>query len=104
MAIDESFAEPVMLDGAGTLNVIAEAAFDRCVGHGGPSAGQPYYRFIYDQGGVRYTSRTGRFKTAPAPDADAERFAVVSCQDYTGKHQRIPPPGRRGARLLRPPW
>jgi alkaline phosphatase D len=39
------------------------------------------YRFYYD-GAV---SRTGRFKTLPAPNSDPGRlrFAYVSCQDYT---------------------
>ena len=40
-----------------------------------------YYRFIYDGN----ASRTGRFKTLPAPNADVERirFGYISCQDYT---------------------
>ncbi len=43
-----------------------------------------YYRFIYNGN----ASRTGRFKTLPAPDkvfADDEkvRFGYISCQDYT---------------------
>jgi len=39
------------------------------------------YRFYYDGG----FSRTGRFKTLPAPTADVSRirFGYISCQDYT---------------------
>ncbi|MCS6960094.1 MAG: alkaline phosphatase D family protein [Pseudanabaenaceae cyanobacterium SKYGB_i_bin29] len=40
-----------------------------------------FYRFIFEN----TPSRTGRFKTLPAPDAkvDRVRFAYVSCSDYT---------------------
>ncbi len=40
-----------------------------------------YYRFIYNGN----ASRTGRFKTLPAPSAsvDRVRFGYISCQDYT---------------------
>ncbi len=40
-----------------------------------------YYRFIYNG----TSSRTGRFKTLPAPNAtvDRVRFACINCQDYT---------------------
>ncbi|MGB3632606.1 MAG: alkaline phosphatase D family protein [Rubrobacteraceae bacterium] len=40
-----------------------------------------YYRFIYNGN----ASRTGRFKTLPAPNADVAkvRFGYISCQDYT---------------------
>lgn len=40
-----------------------------------------YYRFIYNGN----ASRTGRFKTLPAPNADVDRirFGYISCQDYT---------------------
>ncbi len=40
-----------------------------------------YYRFIY----AGTTSRTGRFKTLPTPNAavDRVRFAYINCQDYT---------------------
>ena len=40
-----------------------------------------YYRFIYNGN----TSRTGRFKTLPAPNANVDRirFGYISCQDYT---------------------
>lgn len=40
-----------------------------------------FYRFIYQQ----TASRTGRFKTLPAPNANLERirFGYINCQDYT---------------------
>lgn len=40
-----------------------------------------FYRFIYNQ----TSSRAGRFKTLPAPNAAVgrARFAFISCQDYT---------------------
>ena len=40
-----------------------------------------YYRFIYNGN----ASRTGRFKTLPAPNANVDRirFGYISCQDYT---------------------
>ena len=46
-----------------------------------------YYRFVYDRGGVKYVSRTGRTKTAPVADADqGVKFAFVNCQDYLGRY------------------
>lgn len=45
-----------------------------------------YYRFIYQNDGNIYASRTGRTKTAAAPDSDTKvKFAYVSCQDYIGR-------------------
>jgi len=45
-----------------------------------------YYRFIYQNEGENYASRTGRTKTAPAADSDSKvKFAYVSCQDYIGR-------------------
>lgn len=40
-----------------------------------------YYRFIFEGN----ASRTGRFKTLPAPNANVDRirFGYISCQDYT---------------------
>jgi alkaline phosphatase D len=51
-------------------------------------AGQHYYyRFIYQNGGNNYASRTGRTKTAAATDSDSKvKFAFVSCQDYIGRY------------------
>ncbi|MCZ7681859.1 MAG: alkaline phosphatase D family protein [Sandaracinaceae bacterium] len=50
----------------------------------GLTAGTTYfYRFTH--AGTR--SRVGRFRTAPAGDADTPvRFAFVSCQDYVGRY------------------
>ncbi|MGB0590699.1 MAG: alkaline phosphatase D family protein [Myxococcota bacterium] len=93
LATDADFTQRVALDGQAALMVIAEATFDRCVKvrMNGLDAGATYhYRFVYDAGGTRYSSRVGRFKTAPALDADAPvRFAVVSCQDFIGKHYNV---------------
>lgn len=47
-----------------------------------------YYRFIYqDARGRKWTSRTGRTRTAHAPADDVPvRFAVLNCQDYIGRY------------------
>ena len=47
-----------------------------------------YYRFIYqDARGRKWTSRTGRTRTAHAAADDvAVRFAVLNCQDYIGRY------------------
>jgi len=46
-----------------------------------------YYRFTYLRDAERRSSRVGRTRTAPAPDADRTvTFAVVSCQDFGGKY------------------
>jgi len=46
-----------------------------------------YYRFLYPKGNTQYVTNTGRTKTAPAVDADAEvKFMLLSCQDYIGKY------------------
>jgi len=46
-----------------------------------------FYRFIYLDNDKKYTSNTGRTKTAPAVDSDANvKFAYVSCQDYIGRY------------------
>jgi len=93
LALDEAFETRVGFDGADTLGVVAEAAFDRCVKVrlAGLDAGVVhFYRFVYDLDGTRYGSRVGRFKTAPAAGDDAQvRFAVVSCQDFVGKYYNV---------------
>ena len=93
VAKDALFTDRVALDGAPSLMVIAEASFDRCVKVRLESLepGTAYhYRFIYERMGSRLSSRVGRFKTAPDEDADsAVRFAVVSCQDFIGKHYNV---------------
>jgi alkaline phosphatase D len=46
-----------------------------------------YYRFVYGSGAAMVYSPVGRTKTAPTPDMDVPaRFAVVYCQDYTGRY------------------
>ncbi|MCP3102000.1 alkaline phosphatase D family protein [Myxococcus sp. K15C18031901] len=46
-----------------------------------------YYRFTLEVGGTKYTSATGRTRTAPAAGDDvAVRFAFASCQDYIGRY------------------
>jgi alkaline phosphatase D len=90
LATDEAFTQLVSLDGAARRNLQALAAFDHCVKTrvAGLSPGTEYfYRFSYDRGGARASTRIGRTKTAPDEDADVNvRFAVVSCQDYAGKY------------------
>ena len=90
VAADEDFTELVGLDGGDRLEIVAEEGFDRCVKvkvRGLEAATEYYYRFIYPRGEVRYVSRVGRTRTAPAADADATvRFAFVSCQDYIGRY------------------
>jgi alkaline phosphatase D len=90
VALDEAFTSLVSINGQERLTITATAAFDNCVKVKvkGLSPGTVYYyRFIYSSGGKLYASRTGRTKTAPAPDADAVvRFAFVSCQDFNGRY------------------
>ncbi|HZF49911.1 MAG TPA: alkaline phosphatase D family protein [Polyangiaceae bacterium] len=90
MATDDAFTQRVIVNGSESLAVSAAAAFDHCVKVKvkGLEAGKTYYyRFVYASGGVRYSSRTGRTKTAPAADADANvKFAFVSCQDFIGRY------------------
>lgn len=46
-----------------------------------------YYRFIVDTNDGPRSSRTGRTKTAPLPDARVPvRFVVLSCQDYSARY------------------
>jgi len=90
LATDEAFTQLVSLDGAASRRLLALADFDHCVKTrvAGLTPGTEYfYRFSYDRGGARATTRIGRTKTAPDEDADVSvRFAVVSCQDYAGKY------------------
>lgn len=49
-----------------------------------------WYRFEYDDGSKILASRTGRTKTAPAPDADVPvRFATLNCQDYKDRWYNV---------------
>lgn len=90
VALDENFQQLVSLDGGSSLMLEAQAQFDHCVKVKVTeldSATYYYYRFIHQSDDVDYVSRTGRAKTAPAPDADVEvRFAFVTCQDYNGRY------------------
>ncbi|WP_437934927.1 alkaline phosphatase D family protein [Sorangium sp. So ce341] len=101
IALDEAFTQLVTLtptsSSAATvgststrLSVIARAEFDHCVKVkvSGLSPGTTYYyRFYYTTGDGCVSSRVGRTRTAPAPDADVPvRFAFVSCQDYVGRY------------------
>lgn len=86
VATDETFTQVVTLDGGASLAVTAEAAFDHCVKvrvAGLTAATTYYYRFTYAGGADGPVStRVGRTRTAPAPDADVPvRFAWVNCQD-----------------------
>ncbi|AKF10798.1 alkaline phosphatase D family protein [Sandaracinus amylolyticus] len=82
LALDEAFSMRVELS---SPEIPVEAAHDHCVRvkvDGLEAGTRYYYRFVYES--VR--SRVGRFKTAPARDADVPvRFAIVSCQDYVGR-------------------
>jgi alkaline phosphatase D len=66
--------------------LVARPAHDHClrVKVTGLSPGTTYhYRFVAEG----TASRVGRFRTAPAADADAPiRFALLSCQDWSGRY------------------
>ncbi|WP_437752867.1 alkaline phosphatase D family protein [Sorangium sp. So ce1389] len=100
VALDEAFTQLVELrltsstvaatgSGGTRVPVTARAEFDHCVKVkvNGLSPGTTYYyRFYYTTGNGCFSSRVGRTRTAPAPDADVPvRFAFVSCQDYLGR-------------------
>jgi alkaline phosphatase D len=89
VALDDAFTQLVELDGGASMSITADA-FDHCikVRLANLQAGSVYYyRFIHTRDSQGYVSRTGRTKTAPAPDADATvRFAMVSCQDFNGRY------------------
>ncbi|WP_437731068.1 alkaline phosphatase D family protein [Sorangium sp. So ce1335] len=101
VALDEAFTQLVELKlassnvataGAGSTRVpvTARAEFDYCVKVkvSGLSPGTTYYyRFYYTTAEGCFSSRVGRTRTAPAPDADVPvRFAFVSGQDYVGRY------------------
>ncbi|AUX35258.1 MULTISPECIES: alkaline phosphatase [Sorangium] len=101
IALDEAFTQLVTLtptsSSAATvgststrLPVSARAEFDHCVKIkvSGLSPGTTYYyRFFYTTADGCVSSRIGRTRTAPTPDADVPvRFAFVSCQDYVGRY------------------
>ncbi|WP_437875013.1 alkaline phosphatase D family protein [Sorangium sp. So ce513] len=101
VALDEAFTQLVELkvtssnaaaagSGSTRVPVTARAEFDYCVKVkvSGLSPGTTYYyRFYYTTGQGCFSSRVGRTRTAPAPDADVPvRFAFVSGQDYVGRY------------------
>jgi alkaline phosphatase D len=90
VSLDEAFAELVPLAGGSPLALTARAGSDGALKVRVESL-EPgtiyFYRFIYVRGDERFTSRTGRTKTAPPPDSDeAVPFAVVACQDFDDKY------------------
>lgn len=97
VALDSEFADLVPLDFEGTL--VAEVPIGLTSHHdhcaklrvtGLTPNTTYYYRFVVEtKDGVR-TSRTGRTKTAPgASDHATPRFAVLSCQDYSGYYHAL---------------
>ena len=89
VSLDANFAALLPINGATSVALKAEAAFDNCVK--ARIVGEPgktyYYRFIYERDGKFYRSRTGRTKTAPLETTDVNtRFAFVSCQDFIGRY------------------
>jgi alkaline phosphatase D len=94
VALDSDFTELVGLgDGTLALELATDEAADHCVKvrlENLEPATAYYYRFTYVRGEERHVSRTGRTRTAPDPDANVPvRFAVVSCQDYSGKYFHV---------------
>ncbi len=82
VATDQNFTNLVTLS---TSTLTAAAASDHCVRAkivGLTAATTYFYRFT----GLGVSSRTGRFRTAPAASTDVPiRFSYLSCQDYTGR-------------------
>jgi alkaline phosphatase D len=93
VARDAEFSDRVELDGASSLELVARAESDFCVKvrvDGLEPGTTYYYRFSAAAPAGRRVSRTGRTRTAPAPDADTRvRFAVISCQDYGGRYYHV---------------
>lgn len=90
VATDADFKNAISLGSKGQLK--AKVAHDHCVKvrlTDLKPATTYYYRFETQDGfkGPSHYSPVGRFKTAPADDADvAVKFAVASCQDFNGKY------------------
>jgi alkaline phosphatase D len=93
VALDPDFSEIVEFDEATALELETDEAADHCVKvrlENLKPATTYHYRFSYVRGDERHVSRIGRTRTAPEPDADVTvRFAVVSCQDYSGKYFHV---------------
>lgn len=85
VAEDEAFTK-MLVD----RTVHAQAASDGCVRvrvDGLKPHRHHYYRFVLAREGKRLSSPVGRTKTAPAADQDVPvRFAMMSCQDYSGRY------------------
>lgn len=103
LALDKAFTQLVSLHFEGRpvaeVPILLSARHDHCarIKVDTLSPGTVYYYRFVSEGaaGVR-SSRTGRTKTAPPPDADVEpRFVVLSCQDYSGHYHAL----RRAAEL-----
>jgi len=92
LALDADFKSLVSLAGSGgqPLGVQTTAAHDYCAKvrlTDLKPATLYHYRFVHAGKDAVRQSPAGRFKTAPAGDADvAVRFAVASCQDFNGKY------------------
>ena len=71
-------------------DLVALASQDHCVKvrvEGLEANTHYYYRFLLEVDGETVGSKIGRTKTAPDAESDVPvRFAVVTCQDYIGKH------------------
>ena len=81
VAADEHMADVVQ-----TRDLVAKAEYDHCVkvSVSGLSPGTFYY-YRFSSNGV--SSKIGRTKTAPEPDADVPvRWALFSCQDYVHRY------------------
>ncbi len=83
VSTDNNFIERVMLP----VNIMAKAMYDNTIRHklmGLSPSTTYYYRFKAGTG----VSRVGRFKTAPAVNADVNNlnFAFMSCQDWSVNH------------------
>jgi alkaline phosphatase D len=94
LGLDEELGELVELAPGETALVLAtDERSDHCVKvrvENLEPATFYYFRFTLVRGDERHVSRTGRTRTAPAPDADEPvRFAVLSCQDYAGKYFHV---------------
>jgi len=85
MATNMLFKQPVV-----DLPLMAQLDFDNCIKVkvvGLVPQTVYYYRFIYLKGSNRFSSRPGRAKTAPLPEANVPiKFGIVNCQDYLGRY------------------
>ena len=91
IAVTLEVATDIAFTTTSTTVIPAKAVYDNSIRHkltGLDPAKTYYYRFKAGSGGTLSVSRIGRFKTAPAVDADVTdlRFAFVSCQDWTVNH------------------